>query len=269
MKLSLNQPPQPIVFVISLITSLSLLLTGLSTAKLTTDFKLAPVAQAQTSGQPATMKFSPASGTADSSSGLDVTIEVNPNAFDEEEVQMRSAAAIVTYDSSKVTVTGTEGDLFPDIQIDTSADGEIAVTGTRFSGFVSSAGTLATLHLEPVASSGTIELNFQCGSGESTNISDTNNASLLDCDSSATNTGSYTIGSGGDDPEPTDPPEDNNDDSSDDTSDDSSNDSSSGYYQTSGSQPAEPDTLPQSGPEDWLKWITSGLALIGVGLLLL
>jgi LPXTG-motif cell wall-anchored protein len=30
-----------------------------------------------------------------------------------------------------------------------------------------------------------------------------------------------------------------------------------------------PDELPQTGPEDWLKWIVSGLALVGIGLLLL
>lgn len=38
---------------------------------------------------------------------------------------------------------------------------------------------------------------------------------------------------------------------------------------TKGDQPTMPDELPQTGPEDWLKWIVSGLALVGIGLLLL
>ncbi len=38
---------------------------------------------------------------------------------------------------------------------------------------------------------------------------------------------------------------------------------------TKGGQPVMPDELPQTGPEDWLRWIVSGLALVGIGLLLL
>ncbi len=48
----------------------------------------------------------------------------------------------------------------------------------------------------------------------------------------------------------------------------STSSTSVGESTTSADQPVLPDELPQTGPEDWLKWIVSGIALIGIGLLL-
>ncbi len=189
--------------------------------------------------------YSPSSGSI--ADGDEVLVQI-----DTEETDVESATAVVTFDTNKVEITNVAaGAFFDNISVDDNQSGKLVLTATLNQGnqtAVNGSGTIATLTLSPVISDGSFELEFACSSEEidDSNIKSTANNNLLSSDQQCGENieGSYTVGSG----------------SSDDDSDDSS--------PTATTQPALPDELPQSGPEDWLKWITSGLALIGIGLLL-
>ncbi len=205
--------------------------------------------------------FSPSSGSV--SDPQTIELEINT-----EGESVESAAAVVTFDSTQVLITEVNsGGFFDSLSVDDSQDGRITVTGTlnmanRSS--VTGSGVLATLTLQPQITSGSFELAYECSSAvaDDSNILDTSGTNLLATDQQCEQNieGSYTVGSSDGDEDT-----DTGDDDTTTTSDDSNDD---GVQPTPTSQPTEPDSLPQTGPEDWWKWVSSGLTLIGLGLLL-
>lgn len=201
----------------------------------------------------AKFSYTPSSGTITGSTQIQITL-------DPEGVAVDSAVAVVTFDASKVEIESVAaGSFFDSIVTDTSRSGEVAVTGTFNIGNVggkSTSGTMATLTIKPKISSGTITLSYRCSSADidDSNIMNTSGTNLLATDAQCGSNigGSYTVGSSSSGDSPTSAPT---------TAPTSST--------TKGDQPVLPEELPQSGPKNWLKWITSGLALIGIGLLLL
>jgi hypothetical protein len=221
----------------------------------------------------ANFSFSPASGSVDPDSGGQIKVQVDSGGEN-----LESATAVITYDSSEIDITNIEqGSYFTVVNTDISTSGEVVVTGNVTFGDqigVSGQGTLATLTVDPKVNSGSFGLSYRCSasaSDDSNIIEIENKTNLLASDDQceSNGSGSYTIEASSNDPTQaatSAPSNDDDDDSKDDTTDTSSNNTST---TTDTSQPAMPESLPQSGPEDWLKWLTSGLALIGVGLLLL
>jgi hypothetical protein len=193
--------------------------------------------------------FSPSTGTLAGTTQLEIRI-------DTENAAVESAVAVVTYNSNHVNIVGiTAGDFFDDVSSDATVTGEIAITGTlsqeKTSG-VTGSGKLATITISPKITSGTISLAFRCSSTEAddSNILAINSGeNLLETNEQCARNiaGSYTVGATTTTPTPTTTP----------------------AATTKGDQPVAPETLPQAGPMNWLKWLTSGLALIGIGLLLL
>lgn len=205
----------------------------------------------------AKFSYTPSSGTLTGSTQIQITL-------DPEGVAVDSAVAVVTFDPNKVEIESVAaGSFFDSVVTDTSQSGEAAITGTFNIGNVggkSTSGTMATLTIKPKISTGTITLSYRCSSADidDSNIMNTSGTNLLatDVQCGANVGGSYTVGSSsGGTTSPTTAP--------------TSAPTTAPTSATKGDQPVLPEELPQSGPRNWLKWITSGLALIGIGLLLL
>lgn len=196
----------------------------------------------------ARLLFSPSTGTIAGTTEIEVRI-------DTEGAEVDSAVAIVTYNTDHVNIVGiTADDFFDNISTDTTVAGELAITGTlgldKTSG-VTGSGKMATITISPKISSGNITLAFRCSSADhqDSNILPTGEGdNLLATDEQCARNiaGTYTVSSTIT-PIPT----------------------ATQSTTTKGGQPVLPEELPQSGPLSWLKWLTSGLALIGIGLLLL
>jgi hypothetical protein len=186
--------------------------------------------------------LSPSTGTISGTKQVQLNI-------DAEEVSLDSAQAIVTFDSTKVEVTNiTNGTFFDNVTTDTTVAGEITINGTLDVGDtdgVTSTGIIATLTISPKVSTGTIALNIDCDAtaSDTSQILNTLGSDVIVC--SKVVDASYSFASDG------------------------STITSTPSATTDPNQPSLPEELPQSGPRDWLKWITSGMALIGIGLLLL
>ncbi len=225
----------------------------------------------------ALLKLSPSSGEISQSSEIDVIIDTEGEAVE-------SSAAVISFDPTKVEITDLfDGGFFDDLTADTSQEGEIAITGTLNIGDIegkSGGGTLATLVLSPKITSGNIALYFRCSGTEmdDSNILSVEGTDLLATDEQCARNveGSYTVSSSST-TDTTNTSNTSNDttDTSTDTTDTTTETNTSTASQTTstddttkGGQPVMPEELPQSGPQDWLRWIVSGLAFIGIGLLL-
>lgn len=215
----------------------------------------------------ALFRFSPNSGELSDSTEIQIVI-------DTEGESVESAAAVVSFDPTQVEIVELyEGSFFDDISVDNSQSGEVAITGTLNIGDVegkTGTGTFATMTISPKITSGNIALYFRCSSAEmdDSNILDIEGTDLLATDEQCARNvqGSYTVsttsGTGTTDTGTTD-------NAGTTAADTGSEDQDYTDDSTKGDQqPVMPDELPESGPRDWLKWIVSGLAFIGIGLLL-
>lgn len=196
------------------------------------------------------MSLSPSSGQI--KAGDEIKLQI-----DSAGESLESATAVIKFDSSKVEFETESGGFFPITSADTSVDGERTITGNvNFGDQVgkTGSGTISVLTITPLIDSGSFSLEFEC-MGADSEVSDDSNiysiggANLLASDEQcATLTdGNYTVGDG--------TQEEEEDTTKEDTTD--------------VQQPAVPDALPQAGATNWLRWLTSGLALVGIGLLLL
>jgi len=229
--------------------------------------------------QAANFYMSPSSGTVDPNGTL--TVDLKLNSSNANSYNLDSAVAIVTYDSSLVSISAANGTFFPNLSVDSSTTNEIALTGTLNFGDMLGVGgdqTFATLTLTPQATSGTITLAYRCSAADRndsnimaliTGTTDTVNLLNTDTTCAANAGGTYTIGSSGDlgSPSATSTPtatptttSTNNTNSP--TSTPTPTTSTTNTY----NQPVTPTTLPQSGPEQWLMAIPFGLVLLLVGL---
>jgi len=211
----------------------------------------------------AKFSYSPSSGTISGSTQIRVILDPQSATID-------SATAVVTFDSNRVEIESiAAGSFFDNISTDTSQSGEVAIIGYMNAGNIgkSISDTMATITLKPKVTSGTIALGYSCSAADpdDSNIMNSDNVNLLATDEQCSGnvTGSYTVGSSTN-PTPTTSSSSTSNDSSTTTTDSTTTDTT-----TKGDQPVLPEQLPQSGPENWLKWIVSGLAFIGIGLLLL
>lgn len=164
---------------------------------------------------------------------------------------VKSAVAVVTFDTYYIQITDVaSGDFFTTVTSETNTDGEVVISGsldaTQTEG-VAGSGTLATLTVNPLLNTSNFVLGFLCSSG---GVTDSNIISIEDENLLATDEqceqnveGSYSI--------------------------EMEEEEATVSATTKGDQPVMPEELPQAGFRSWLKWITSGLALIGIGLLLL
>ena len=202
----------------------------------------------------ARLLFAPSTGVMSGSTQVEVKVDGEGEAVE-------SAVAVVTYNSSQMNVTSiTQGNFFDTVNVDTTVSGEIAITGTLNldrTGGVTGVGTLATITFAPTISSGTISLGFRCNN---TDVNDSNIMSISGVNLLATNeqcvrniVGSYTVGTTNATASATA----------------TSTPAPTAIATQSAQQPVLPNELPVAGPLNWLKWLTSGLALIGIGLLLL
>ncbi|HQM15743.1 MAG TPA: cohesin domain-containing protein [Candidatus Woesebacteria bacterium] len=213
----------------------------------------------------AVLKLNPSSGNVTKDSQIQVIV-------DTENATAESAVAVITFDSTKVEITKvTAGNFFDSVATDTSKAGEVAITGTMNIGNIegkTGSGTLATLTINPKITSGTFTLGFRCSAAsiDDSNIMSTDNSNLLATDEQCARNvaGTYTVAAtSNDDPAPTATP----------TPSSSNNNNTQNPTNTpapsKGGQPSLPSELPQSGPEHWLQYLMSGLAVLGIGLLLL
>ncbi len=208
--------------------------------------------------QAAYFYFSPDSGAYPPEQSSEINLKLNS-----EGAQLESATSVLTYDSSKVNISVENGGYFPVMSVDTTVSGRLSISGEQSAGDETGAtgdSEFVILTVDPQVESGTFELGFVC-SGEDTEDSEIINltgTNLLasDQDCSQNQAGSYTISSDADADTAASTPTPTPDTTT-----------KGGIEDTS--QPVEPDELPETGPEDWLKWITSGLVLIGIGLLIL
>lgn len=200
----------------------------------------------------ALLKLNPSSGEVSEGSTVEVIVDTEGEAVD-------SAVAVVTFNTNRVEISNIAGgDFFDSVSIDTSQSGEVAITGTLSIGNIegkTGSGVLATLSLSPKVSSGSVALGFRCSAADidDSNIMSTGGSNLLTTDEQCSKNveGSYTVGgSTGGETAPTATP----------IQEEST---------TKGEQPVLPEELPESGFQDLFKWFVSGLALLGVGLLLL
>lgn len=203
--------------------------------------------------------LTPSSGTITGPTNIALTIDSEGKTID-------SAAAVIVFDVSKVKITQAtkaNTNAFAVLSQDVGTAGEITLTGTSSLGDLTGLTGIinfATITIEPLVTSGTFALSYRCSSTQSddSNIVELNGSNLISTDAQcALNVpGSYTAGVATSNPAPTTAPTNT-------TSTTTTNTT------TTGSQPAAPETLPEAGFKDWLKWLTSGLALLGIGLLLL
>jgi len=194
--------------------------------------------------------LSPSSGTISGTKQVQLNIDAETASLD-------SVQAIIKFDSTRVEVTNiASGSYFDNVTTDTTVAGEIAISGTLTAGHVggvTGTGIVATLTISPKVSSGTIALNIDCDATDpnTSQILNTLGTDVIVC--TKVTGASYTFSSTTPEPTATSAP---------------TNDDSTPSPTTDPNQPSLPEELPQSGPEDWLKWITAGMALIGIGLLL-
>ncbi len=173
--------------------------------------------------------------------------------IDTEGEAVESAVAIATYNPNHINIISiSANDFFDNIDVDATTSGELVITGTlnlENTDGVTGSGKMATMILEPKITSGTFELDFRCNTTETddSNIMNINGTNLLATDEQCAQnvSGSYTVESETESPTATT------------------------EATTKGDQPVMPDELAVAGPMNWLKWLVSGLAMIGVGLLLL
>jgi len=206
--------------------------------------------------------LTPSSGSISGATNIAVTIDSESKIID-------SAAAVIVFDVSKVKinqVTKGAGNAFVTLSTDTTTAGEVILTGTSSIGDLTGLTgiiNLATIVVEPKVTSGTFTLSYRCSSTQSTdsNIIELNGSNLISTDAQcALNVpGSYTIAAASNPAATTAP----------DAADNTNTTNTTNTNTTNNTQPAEPDALPEAGVGDWLKWLTSGLALLGIGLLLL
>lgn len=202
----------------------------------------------------ALLKLNPSSDSVDGSTQIQLVLDTQGEAID-------SSVAVITYDPNRIEKpTVTAGSYFDSVVVDSSTSGEVAITATLNIGNidgVTGSGTIATLTVTPKITSGEFALGYRCSAADidDSNIMSVGGENLLATDVQCADNigGNYTIAAASNDTE---------DDSSSDTTEDSEE-------TTKGDQPVLPDELPESGFKDLLKWITSGLALVGIGLLLL
>jgi len=203
------------------------------------------------SASAALLKLSPSSGGISGSTQIQVIVDAESSSVD-------SAVAVITFNTNHVEITNiTDGTFFDSVATDTTTSGEVAITGTLNIGSIegkTGSGTLATLTVKPKITSGTITLGFRCSAADidDSNIMNNSGTNLLATDEQCARNvgGSYTVSA-------------SNREST------TSPTATPTPAETKGDQPALPEELPESGFRDILKWITSGLALIGIGLLLL
>jgi hypothetical protein len=234
------------------------------------------IAVAPAQAQAANFSFTPSSGTL-SSAGTQINVEINSGGQ-----TLKSAGAVFTYDPNLVTVTAVSGAYFPVVTQDTTKAGELVISGNLTIGDsvgVSGNGTLATLTVTPKVSSGTVNLTFRCDPSQT---DDSNIINMADENLLATTTqcaanvnGAYTIGAGSSGPACNSACLTNSDCPSNLTCsnnfcrDAACPEQANCSCAATGTQPTLPDALPQSGPEDWMKFIFTGLAALGVGVILL
>ena len=200
----------------------------------------------------ALLRLNPSSCEISDSTQIQVVVDAEGSSVD-------SAVAVVTFNTNQVEITNiSDGAFFDSVATDTTTSGEVAITGTLNIGNIegkTGSGVLATITVKPKITSGTVTLGFRCSAADvdDSNIMNTAGTNLLATDEQCAKNvgGSYTIGTSGGDSSTTSPT------------------STPTPAETKGDQPALPEELPESGFRDLLKWITSGLALIGIGLLLL
>jgi hypothetical protein len=224
----------------------------------------------------ANFSFSPSTGTL-SASGTQIKVDINSGG-----ATLKSASVVFTYDPEKVTVTAASGSYFPVVSQDTTTAGELVISGTLTIGDsvgVTGNGTIATLTVTPKVSSGTVNLNFRCSAAQTddSNIINMADENLLSTDGQcgANVNGTYTIG-GASAPAACNSTCLTNSDCSADlvcsnnfcrnaTCPDATNCSCA----STGAQPTMPESLPVAGPEAWATWIFTGLAALGMGVILL
>ncbi len=136
----------------------------------------ASTAQAQAAAH---FELSPTTGQIQTA-GTTVSVKVNADGN-----QLKSASAVITFDTTKVTVTSVDGTYFPTVTTDTTTAGEIVISGTLPIGNtegVTGIGTLATLTVKPVSgATGSPTLAFRCSDTSSTdsNLINTGGTNLL------------------------------------------------------------------------------------------
>jgi len=218
--------------------------------------------------------MSPASGTV--APGGTLNVELKLNSTNTNNYNLDSAVSIVTFDSSLVSLSASNGTFFPNLSVDSSTTNELALTGTlNFGDLLGVSGdqTFATLTLTPQASSGTINLSYRCSASDRndsnimaliTGTSDTIN--LLNTDTACgTNVGgSYTIG---DSSTPTATPTPTTTSTSATATPKPTTVSSNSSSTSTTTQLVTPTTLPQSGPKDWLMAFPVGIILVILGIL--
>ena len=203
----------------------------------------------------ARLRLSPSSGEVSSGSKIEVYIDTEDTAVD-------STVAVITFDPNRVEISSiTPGSFFDSVSTDTSRSGEVAITGTLSIGNIegkTGSGILSTLTITPKVTSGNIVLGFRCSAADidDSNIMSTEGSNLLATDEQCGRNvgGNYSVGSssGGGSGSTTQPQGEA-------TTQDT----------TKGEQPVLPAQLPESGFKDLFAWFVSGLALLGIGLLLL
>lgn len=197
----------------------------------------------------ANFSLSPSSATIDSN-GKTVNIQIDAGSE-----SLDSATAVITYDSSKATVTSSAGSFFPIVNNDDSSTSELVITGNvNFGDQIgkTGSGTFAILTITPKISSGTINIAFRCSASDAddSNILTVGGTNLLASNEQCNvlDSGVYTINAGSSE----------------------SNENTSAPPSNNTSQPAQPEVLPQAGTANFMKWlIVSGFTLIGIGFLII
>lgn len=209
----------------------------------------------------ARLRFDPSSATVSGETDIKIMVDAGTD-------EVESATAVVTFNTAHVKINSvTNGGAFDVLSEDRSISGEITLTGTLSSGNlegVTGTVTMAVLKVEPLISSGTFTLGFRCNEDDidDSNIMNMQNQNLIATNAQCAENveGSYTVGQAT--TQTTSPTATPTQQTTTTTQQTTTTTSTAG-------QPAEPDELPQAGFASLLKWITTGLALLGIGLLLL
>ena len=234
--------------------------------------------------QAAPLSFSPASGEL--TAGEETTISLQIDQTDTNlppNDGLQSATALISYDESKASISVEAGSspYFPTVSSQSGGTGKIFVYGNPASPsdpLKTGSGTMAQLKITP---SDDFSLSFICNASGSddteiftydSDLQTSINLLTTEARCNSLGTGSYTVVVGSNPTsEPTTAPADDpaDDDGGDTTNDGGDTTNTTTTNTTKGGQPVQPTTLPETGAMDYIKWIVSGLALVGVGLLLL
>ncbi len=149
--------------------------------------------------------FEPADGNYNVGDTFDVILQIDTG-----EKEAMAADALISFDQNKLKVNQvSEGDFFSgfDYNIE-NANGKLTIYSFSEQALVTNSGVgeIATITFEATAE-GTASVSFLCESGVDTDsaIWDQSGNDLIDC--AACGSGSYTIGQGEPEPEPTTAPE--------------------------------------------------------------